>query len=44
MSVSKEFEFLQWTKGMIIRDVKFTVEMGMELDHSEFRMKWNNLK
>jgi hypothetical protein len=44
VSVSKEFQFLQWTKGMIFKDVKFAAEMGMEPDDSEFRMKWDNLE
>ncbi|KAI5789590.1 hypothetical protein FPQ18DRAFT_306935 [Pyronema domesticum] len=43
-SVSEEFEFLGWTKGMIFRDIKFAARMGMELDDSEFRMKWDGLE
>jgi hypothetical protein len=27
VSVSKEFEFLQWTKGMVFRDIKFATDM-----------------
>jgi hypothetical protein len=42
VSVSEEFEFLQWTKGMMFRDIKFAKEMGMELDGKEFRLKWDN--
>jgi vancomycin resistance protein YoaR len=44
VSVSEGFEFLGWTKEMVFRDIKFAKEMGMELDDSEFKTKWNDLE
>jgi hypothetical protein len=44
VSVSEDFEFLQWTNGMMFRDIKFAAEMEMEMGGSEFRMKWDNLE
>jgi hypothetical protein len=44
VSVSEGFEFSGWTQGMIFRDIKFAAEMGIELDESEFKMKWDNLE